>query len=195
MDIVVEHLTVAFAGRGRALDDVSLCVPAGSQVVLLGSSGAGKTTLLRALLGAAPRTAGTVRVGGRDPYGRREEARLVRRATGLLRQRGDLVDSLSGRVNALSGVPAGLGARDWWQLVRGGVPAPYAAGLAALAAEHGVAQLLDVPVRELSGGQRQRVALVRALLGGPRLLLADEPTTGLDPATGAAAVRALRALP
>ncbi|MQA84436.1 MAG: ATP-binding cassette domain-containing protein [Streptosporangiales bacterium] len=189
MDVYVRDLTVEFADRGLlALDGVDLEVDAGERVALLGPSGAGKSTLLRALLGAVP-AVGTVRVGGRDPYGR--STREIRRNAGFLRQGDDLILGVSGRLNALMGTVAGWRLRDWCKVLSGRAPSGYADRFAELAARHGVVDCLSARASQLSGGQRQRVALIRALLPAPGLLLADEPTTGLDPVTSAEAVRAL----
>ena len=191
MNVVADRLTVDLpARRLRVLDQVSFEVADGERVALLGPSGAGKTTLLRALLGAVP-ARGTVRVGGHDPRGSPAEARRLRRATGVVRQGNDLVPGLSARLNAVLGTAWSWTPRDWWAVLCGQVPRGHGARLAELAARHGVADCLPARARELSGGQRQRIALVRALLPAPRLLLADEPTAGLDPTTAAAAVDAL----
>lgn len=175
----------------RAVDRLTVSVAAGEQIALLGPSGSGKTTLLRALLGALPVT-GTLRVGGRDPRGSAGDARRVRQATGFVRQGDDLVLGLSARLNALAGTASGWRGRDWASVCVGRVPAAHAARLAALAAELEVGSCLPARVAELSGGQRKRIALIRALLPRPRMLLADEPTNGLDPVTADIAVRALR---
>ncbi|WP_162906977.1 ATP-binding cassette domain-containing protein [Allorhizocola rhizosphaerae] len=194
MDIHTSDLTVDFAHRRlRAVDGLSLRIAAGEHVALLGPSGAGKSTLLRALLGAVCAT-GSVRVGGMDPYSAAQR-RAVRRATGVIRQGGDLVPGLTARTNAFMGSSPEWTVRDWLTVLCGRVPSRYAVRLGTLAERHGVAESLSAPVRELSGGQRQRVALIRALLPGPRLILADEPTSGLDPVNAAAAVDALCALP
>ncbi|MGI5288988.1 ATP-binding cassette domain-containing protein [Nonomuraea polychroma] len=178
--------------RLRAVDTVTLRIAEGEQVALLGPSGAGKSTLLRALLGAVPVT-GTVRVNGLDPYGTAGERRAIRRATGFVRQGGDLVPGLSARLNTVMGTSPSWTPRDWARVLGGRVPAAYEERLAALADRHGIRDSLSARVRDLSGGQRQRVAVIRALLPRPRLLLADEPTSGLDPVTAAAVVDALRA--
>jgi ABC-type phosphate/phosphonate transport system ATPase subunit len=174
------------------LADVDLRLQAGARVALLGPSGSGKSTLLRAILGAVP-ARGQLSVDGLNPYGRRSEREAIRRRTGLARQGGDLVLGLSGRVNALAGTAATWTLRDWLRVVRGGVPARYQARFGALVAHHGLEECLDARADTLSGGQRQRVAIVRALLSEPELLLADEPTAGLDPVTGATAIDAILA--
>jgi ABC-type phosphate/phosphonate transport system ATPase subunit len=192
--VELEGVAVAFARKGpRALDGVDLVVEEGEQVALLGPSGSGKTTLLRVLVGAVRPAAGRVRVGGLDPAGPAAELRRLRRGTGVVWQRDDLVAGVSARLNVVMATTPEWRVRDWVTALRGGVPDGYAARLASLCRGHGIEACLPARVEQLSGGQRRRVALVRALLPGPRLLLADEPNTGLDPPAAAAAVEALRA--
>jgi ABC-type phosphate/phosphonate transport system ATPase subunit len=193
MDVVFSGVTVDFASHGlRVLDDIDLHIGAGDQVALLGPSGAGKSTLLRVILGAVRPVAGTVAVGGRNPFRHAKDAEHVRRATGIVRQRDDLVRGVSARVNILMGQSHHWRLTDWFTVLRGRVPHRYAVRLRELAARHGVDEFLDTRIENLSGGQRQRVALVRALLPRPGLLLADESTSGLDPHRAAEALAHLR---
>jgi ABC-type multidrug transport system ATPase subunit len=190
VDVVCTGLNAAF-GPVPVLRGVDLRLREGEQVALLGPSGVGKTTLLRLLVGAVRPVSGRVLVGGLDPADRRLAPR-VRRGTGVVRQRDDLVRGLTARANVLIGVSHRWGAAGWLAMLRGGVPKHERQRLAELAERHGIAGLLDSRVEHLSGGQRQRVALVRALLPGPGLLLADEPVSGLDPVRAAEALRHLR---
>lgn len=195
MGVSVSGLTVEFpspSGKRRALDDVSLEIAAGEHVALVGPSGSGKTTLLRAILGGVRPTSGAVTVGGVDPGGPRRAARELLRATGIVRQGGDLVLALTGRVNALMGTSNTWGSRGWFDVLRGRVPSCQAARLQSLAVQHGVDGCLDHAAATLSGGQRQRIAIVRAMLPGPQLLLADEPTNGLDIRLATTAIEAMR---
>lgn len=193
MNVQVKALTVDFRAQGvRALDDVDLQIDEGEHVVLLGPSGSGKTTLLRSLAGATRTAAGSVRVGGLNPYGPASEVRRLRQCIGIVRQRDDLVIGLSARANAVMGTAPGWRLRDWLTVVRGGVPGDHVEWLEELARHHGISGCLSTRIEQLSGGQRRRVAIVRALLAHPRLILADEPTTGLDPRTAVAALTALQ---
>ena len=186
--LTVQHLRAT----APSLEAVDLTVGDGESVVLLGRSGAGKTTLLHALLGAGPRAAGTVLVGGLDPFALPTRT-AVRRRTGIVLQGGDLVPGLRARTAAVTGSSHLLGRSGWWALARGRTPRVLVERLHALATEQGVEHLLERCVGELSGGERQRIALLRALLGEPALLLADEPTAGLDPRAADAAVDVLLA--
>ncbi len=192
-EVQVTGLRVVHDGAA-ALDGVDLRVASGERVVVLGPSGAGKTTLLHALLGDGPRERGDVRVGGRDPFDPAQRT-AVRRSTGLVLQGGDLVPRQRVRTAAVTSASHRFGPAGWWAVTTGRTPPAVQQRLLHLATEQGVEHLLDRPVGTLSGGQRRRVALVRALLPDPGLLLADEPTTGLDPATAAGAVDALLRAP
>jgi heme exporter protein A len=155
-------------GERVALSDVSLSVPEGATLAVLGANGAGKTTLLRVLAGLLRPHAGRVRVEGAELPAERwklparigflgHEPLLYRELSGRenLRYHARLHDQPDGRVDEL---------------------------LAAV----GMEGRADEPVRELSRGMVQRLAVARAVLHGPSLLLLDEPRANLDPAAAEA---------
>lgn len=155
----------------RALHEVSLTVERGSCTVLSGPSGSGKTTLL-ALLGALERpTSGQVFFDGRDlgPLSDVELAR-VRRRIGFVFQDFALVAGLSVWENVTYPlIPRGMSRPQRYELAR------------TLLDRLGLADRLMERPRALSGGEQQRVAVARALAGQPDVILADEPTSNLDP--------------
>ncbi|MEV7228721.1 MULTISPECIES: anchored repeat-type ABC transporter ATP-binding subunit [Polymorphospora] len=163
----VEALTVRL-GERLAVDNVDLTVGAGEIVGLIGPNGAGKTTLLRAVLGLVPAQRGRVLVAG-------SPAARVRSLIGYVPQRHefawDFPVTVAGAV--LTGRTRAIG----W--LRRPKPADRAAVTEALALA-GLTDLRDRPVGQLSGGQRQRVLVARALALRPRVLLLDEPFTGVD---------------
>jgi len=167
-------------GEVRALRGVDLTVPPGTLAALLGANGAGKTTLVRILATRLRPDSGRVRVLGLDvaarPY-------AVRALIGLTGQYAGLDEALTGRDNlVLIGRLAGLGRRE---AARRG---------AGLAERFGLAAAAGRAVRTYSGGMRRRLDLAASLMNRPALLILDEPTTGLDPASRAELWAALREL-
>lgn len=175
-DDVVEVAGLRHAYRLRAaLDGVDLRVTRGEAVAITGPSGSGKSTLLHAVGGVLVPDEGDVRVVGEDvrALGEDGRSRLRRTRVGILFQHGQLVDELSLLENVA--LPLLLEGRR-----RGEAEETAAAWLRRV----GVAELADRLPTEVSGGQLQRAALARALVPGPDVLLADEPTGALDSRAG-----------
>ena len=158
----------------RAVHDISLQIEAGSFVVIRGSSGSGKTTLL-ALLGALERpTQGQVIFDGRDLAELSGVALArVRRRFGFVFQNFSLIPGLPVWENVTYPlIPRGLSSGRRLEIAR------------QLLEQLGLSDRIMTRPRELSGGEQQRVAFARALAGQPDVLLADEPTSNLDPDSG-----------
>jgi phosphonate transport system ATP-binding protein len=172
-----------FAGRSggtRALHGVSLVVPAGEHLSVLGSSGSGKTTLFRLLNATLRPTRGSVRVDGCDfSEMSTGELRGARRRIGTIYQQHNLVPSLTSLQNTLCG---SLGRWSMAQTLRSIF---YPAATDVQEAMHalelvGLADKRFSRADELSGGQQQRLAIARVLMQKPEVILADEPIASLD---------------
>ncbi len=160
--IAIERVSKRYRDHA-ALNDVSFAVPEGACLALLGHNGAGKTTLMKLMLGLIRPTQGAVRVLGHDPAG---AAMDFRRRLGFLPENVAFHDEMTGRetmrfLAKLKG--EGREACD------------------TLLERVGLAFAANRRVKTYSKGMRQRLGLAQALLGEPRILLLDEPTTGLDP--------------
>ncbi|MGI5201970.1 ABC transporter ATP-binding protein [Spirillospora sp. CA-108201] len=177
----VRDLTVAY-GAVRALGGVDLSVDEGSVTAVLGANGAGKTTLLRAVSGLLRPRSGRVVLDGADITGRAVEE-IVRLGVAHVPQNGGVITELTVEDNLRLG---GLWRRDRAALAR------RVAEMYALFPP--LAQRRSRAAATLSGGERQMLALARALTGGPRLLLVDEPSLGLAPRVVAQLMAVLRRL-
>ena len=162
-----------------ALDDVSLQVPGGQFVAVLGPSGAGKTTLMRALTGMVRPDAGQIHIGDEELTALTGAARrAAQNRIGMVYQQFNLVGRLRVLTNVLMGRLPGMGPAAW---LTGRFPA------AAVEDAYRCLDRVDLLDRAhqradtLSGGQQQRVALARAMCQRPSLLLADEPVASVDP--------------
>ncbi|PPQ30812.1 ABC transporter ATP-binding protein [Rhodopila globiformis] len=162
--ITLSHVTMTF-GRQVAVRDVSLALNSGECVGLVGHNGAGKSTLIKLMLGLIRPTGGHVHALGGDPAG--AAAGRARVALGYLPENVAFQPAMTGAETLA------FYARLKRQDVRGN---------AALLAKVGLEQAARRRVGTYSKGMRQRLGLAQALLGSPRALLLDEPTTGLDPA-------------
>jgi putative ABC transport system ATP-binding protein len=176
--IQLDRVTKSFEGKRRvtALDDVSLTIPAGEMVSVIGASGSGKSTFLNLVGGLDRASSGTVQVDGEMLSDLSDEGltKVRRDKIGFIFQFFNLLPTLTCLENV--GLPLHLRGWDRKKV------ADRARELLSLV------QLEDRSTHlpeELSGGQRQRVAIARALAVYPPILLADEPTGNLDSRTGA----------
>jgi len=171
--IAFEDVSLSFDDK-VVLDRISFTLRPGRLKVILGASGSGKSTVLRLILGLLKADAGRIFVAGHRVDDMSEgDFMAVRSHLGMVFQEGALFDSLTVREN--------VGYRLYEESDR-----PLAEVDVRVREVLGFVGLADFAERmpsELSGGQRRRVAIARALTSRPRILLYDEPTTGLDPIT------------
>jgi ABC-type polar amino acid transport system ATPase subunit len=174
--IGVEGLRKAYPGH-VVLDGISMTIPPGACVAVIGPSGGGKSTFLRCLNGLAPFEAGVVSVGphrldaGASPASNRAAAKAIRLNLGMIFQDFQLFPHLTVIGNVMEAPVRVLGRSRAEARVTG----------ERLLTRVGLLERADALPRELSGGQKQRVAIARALAMQPRGLLCDEITSALDP--------------
>jgi Cu-processing system ATP-binding protein len=162
--MIVLHRVCKRFGTQRVLEDISVTIPAGRSVAVVGPNAAGKSTLLKCILGLVRVDSGEIWVGGVSI----EQTPAYRQRMGYMPQQPRF--------------PENLTAAEIIELVKqvrrlsGAVEEPYIERFS-------LAQELTKPVRALSGGTRQKLSAVLALMGEPEILVLDEPTAGLDPVT------------
>jgi phospholipid/cholesterol/gamma-HCH transport system ATP-binding protein len=171
--IVFDGVSLAFDEKA-ILRNVSFTLQTGHTKIFLGASGAGKSTILRLILGLLRPDEGRIFVNGEqiDPMSE-DDLMAVRGDLGMVFQEGALFDSLTVREN----VGYKLFEELNWAIDKANARVEEVLGFI------GLAEFIDRMPSELSGGQRRRVAIARAMAAKPRILLYDEPTTGLDPIT------------
>lgn len=167
-------------GKIEALSGLDMLAHRGQTTAVLGPNGAGKTTLIRAIATLIRPDSGVLRVHGIDVV---RQPDLVRRMIGLAGQFAAVEPALTGRENVR------MVARLYGRSARQAVTTTD-----AVLAQLGLSEVADRPVRTYSGGLRRRLDLGASLVGAPKLLLLDEPTTGLDPRSRSQLWEAIRSL-
>jgi len=179
--LVIRNLRKEYRAGQPVLKDLSLTVEARGMTAIIGPSGTGKSTLIRCINRLVDPTSGEIIFRGQDlaRLGGRE-LRTARRRMGMVFQEYNLVERLSVIENVLCGR---LGYVPVWRAWLRRFPAQDIDRAFHLLDAVGLGELATQRADQLSGGQRQRVGIARALMQEPDLLLADEPTSSLDPKT------------
>jgi len=168
--IAIHQLTKTYKGNVQALKGVDLDIPAAGMFGLLGVNGAGKTTLMRIIAGLINPTSGTVSVFGNDLASAKGK-QAARSMLGYLPQELGLYPNLNARefldyIAILKGITRAVERR---------------AQIEELIEKVNLSDAAHRPIKSYSGGMKRRVGVAQALLGRPKLVIVDEPTTGLDP--------------
>ncbi len=188
--IQFENASVTYPGGVQALKNLTLQIPAGQMMVIVGLSGAGKSTLIRAVNGLVPLTEGDVTVDGVSVrHARPKQLREIRSRIGMIFQTFNLVRRTTVLNNVLMGRLHDAGTlRSLLAMYK-----REDIEIAMQALERvGIVEKAYVRASNLSGGQQQRVGIARALAQQPKVILADEPVASLDPPTSHVVMRDLQ---
>ena len=173
--ISIEHLNKSF-GENHVLRDFNLELKENENVVVLGKSGSGKSVLIKCIIGLMQPDSGNINVFGEEVTNLSHDALdKMRVKVGFLFQSNALYDSMTVRENLEFPLR-----RHWFKVSKEEMNKLVMDALANV----GLAETVDMMPAELSGGMRKRIALARTLILKPKIILYDEPTTGLDPITG-----------
>lgn len=193
-NLIIHNLVMAYVPGKRVLDSVSLSFGAAGMTAIIGPSGTGKSTLIRCINRLVNPTAGEIWL---DIAGQRVDMaqlrgaalRRSRRHIGMVFQEYNLVERLTVMENLLTGR---LGYVSAWNAWRRHFSEQDIARAHSLLETVGLGSFTNARADALSGGQRQRVGIARALMQQPSLLLADEPTSSLDPKSSVEILQLLR---
>src|SRR2546428_3874078 len=177
----IKHLAKSYVAGKPVLSDVNLEIAGSGITAIIGPSGTGKSTLIRCINRLVEPTSGRIELDGRDLVNLSGRAlRHARRHIGMVFQEYNLVERLTVMENVLSGR---LGYVSAWRAWRRRFPPEDIARAFELLEVVGLSGFAQSRADSLSGGQRQRVGIARAVMQQPAVLLADEPTSSLDPKT------------
>jgi len=187
--LTIRNLSKTYPGGEQALTDVSVEIRGNEIVAIIGSSGAGKSTLIECVNRLTEPTGGEVVLDGTELTGlSKRELRQARRDIAMIFQEYNLVERLTVMENVLSGR---IGYLSTWNAFRRKFPKRDIELARETLERVGLGGHERDRADELSGGQRQRVGIARAVCQRPKIMLADEPTSSLDPETSHAVMRLL----
>lgn len=190
--LIIENLTKVYDNGFMALDNLSLEIPDGQFVAIIGLSGSGKSTLLRCINRLIDPTKGRIIWNGLDiTAATDDELRQIRRRIGMIFQQFNLVKRSRVLTNVMSGRLGYI--NPVFSLFNYFPPQEKIRAMAALE-RVGIAEKAYNRASALSGGQQQRVGIARTLMQEPEMLLADEPVASLDPATSHSVMKYLELL-